>query len=475
MSNNNASSNLVILQRAVKQLRLEASVRRIKPIIFSDGFSPDVRHVRTAGRPAGSGPGLSDVPQTASWWGKKRDQHVDSGSSLREQLLEQDQHVAEIKDMLRTEREKVSRLQVRCVQQEAQLRRSEQLSNRLKERLHPDRHRERGPSMEVLNLVPGGGRKRQQENKSSRITTRYEETALRGMLERREAELREAMKLRHSTTTLLHALKVNMEQSLQDLDQQEAFGNHLRQLVQAEADLGDHVTGGVVQSWLKVQRRLGPFLFEGHPVVGTDQDKLMLAQLEMELEETQNLVKLQQQLLQDGLFSPLPSDLADSYFLEEWGRLQAKWAELHRQRQNFERERQSFTDAAIRLSRQQRDFEQEKASLLKQQFLGDSLFFKGSHSSDRRGSTTLDFSGLEPMSISCCHPASPSSTTESASSVQAGSGHGHRPRRVSVRTPSTPALYFALNLPYTFRAATFGSADIIGLLGDIRSQPLAAN
>ncbi|KAL1004909.1 hypothetical protein UPYG_G00052090 [Umbra pygmaea] len=30
MSNNNASSNLVVAQRAVKQLRLEASLRRIK-------------------------------------------------------------------------------------------------------------------------------------------------------------------------------------------------------------------------------------------------------------------------------------------------------------------------------------------------------------------------------------------------------------------------------------------------------------
>lgn len=30
MSNNNASNNLIIAQRAVKQLRLEASVRRIK-------------------------------------------------------------------------------------------------------------------------------------------------------------------------------------------------------------------------------------------------------------------------------------------------------------------------------------------------------------------------------------------------------------------------------------------------------------
>lgn len=40
---------------------------------------------------------------------------------------------------------------------------------------------------------------------------RREEAALRLVLERREAELREAMKLRHSLTTLLHALRVNME------------------------------------------------------------------------------------------------------------------------------------------------------------------------------------------------------------------------------------------------------------------------
>lgn len=40
---------------------------------------------------------------------------------------------------------------------------------------------------------------------------RREEETLRLMLERREAELREAMKLRHSIATLLHALRVDME------------------------------------------------------------------------------------------------------------------------------------------------------------------------------------------------------------------------------------------------------------------------
>jgi len=43
------------------------------------------------------------------------------------------------------------------------------------------------------------------------LPCRWEEATLRLMLERREAELREAMKLRHSLTTLLHALRVDME------------------------------------------------------------------------------------------------------------------------------------------------------------------------------------------------------------------------------------------------------------------------
>lgn len=65
--------------------------------------------------------------------------------------------------------------------------------------------------------------------------------------------------------------------------------------------------------------------------------------------------------LQDDLASAVPSELADSYFLEEWERLQVRWAELDHQRQTFERERQSFTDAAIRLSHEVR--RQVRASL----------------------------------------------------------------------------------------------------------------
>lgn len=45
-------------------------------------------------------------------------------------------------------------------------------------------------------------------------------------------------------------------------DQEEGHADDKR-LVEAEFALGDHVTGGVVQGWRKVQRRLGHILFEG--------------------------------------------------------------------------------------------------------------------------------------------------------------------------------------------------------------------
>ncbi|XP_008278541.1 afadin- and alpha-actinin-binding protein B [Stegastes partitus] len=394
-------------------------------------------------------PGLNPLrnpPHSTSWWAD-REEHRNQGDSLREQLKEMDEHMARLQEMLRSERAKCTRLQLQCGQQEAELRHRELHSNRLKERLSQltDRHKLKGPTIEVLNFPPGGRGKREQPVKSFRTTAKREEATLRVMLERREAELREAMKLRHSLTTLLHALRVDMEQTVSDsVDVAQAD----KRLDQAEVALGEHVTGGVIQSWRQVQIRLLDILSEGQTAAGTDHDKL-LAQLETELKESQQLVRLQQQLLQDSLASPVPAELADSCFVEEWERLQVHWAELEHQRRTFVRERQSFTDAAIRLSHERRDFEQQKACLVKQQYLCDSpLFGKGAPSDNRRESTALNFSGLGPNSISGCLPISPSSTESGAAAV-----HGLHQGRTRVQTPSTPELYSALNLSYRSRLA----------------------
>ncbi|CAB1421352.1 unnamed protein product [Pleuronectes platessa] len=357
-------------------------------------------------------------------WRTDREENGEQGDALGEQLQEMDEHVARLQDMLRCERTKCTHLQLRCNQLEAELRRREQQSIRLKERLSQQlsvRHKEKGSSIEVLNFPPGGRSRREQPIKSFVSTAKREEAVLRLMLERREAELREAMKLRHSLTTLLHALRVNMEQTLSDSEDVEDEVQHDDKILyEAEVVLGDHVTGGVVQSWRKVQRRLGDVQYEGHTGDVTDQDKL-LAQLGTELRESQQLVRLQQQMLQGDLASP---------------------------RRTFERERQSFTDAAIRLSHERRDFEQQKASLVKQQYLCDSsLCSKGAPSSKRRDGTALNFSGLGPTSISGCLPITPSSVGSGSAALSV-----LYQGRVTVQTPSTPELYEALNLSYNCRS-----------------------
>ncbi|XP_061576635.1 afadin- and alpha-actinin-binding protein B [Cololabis saira] len=381
---------------------------------------------------------LKNYRHSASWWADE-DVHREQGDSLREQLKELDDHVARLQDMLRSERCKCSKLQLRCNQQEAELRRRELNMSRLKEKLSQmtDRHREKRPSIEVLNFPPGGRGKREKPSRVLGFTSKQEEAALRLMLERREAELREAMKLRHSLTTLLHALRVDMEQFLSD--RVDVSPDEDKRLDRTEAGLGEHVTGGVIQSWRQVQKKLQNVLSNGLTTAGTDQEKL-LVQLETELQETQQLVRVQQQLFQDSVSSEVSSELSESYYLEEWERLQMCWAELNHQRRTFERERQAFTDAAIRLSYERRDFEQRKASLVKQHYLCDSPLFG-------TGSPALVLPGVEPADVSGCLPITPSST-ESENTGVSGLCEG----RARVRTPSTAELYSALNLSYGCRS-----------------------
>nr|XP_061843762.1 afadin- and alpha-actinin-binding protein-like isoform X3 [Nerophis lumbriciformis] len=352
--------------------------------------------------------------------------------SEQERGKELDKQMFRLQDMLKWEQAKNSRLQLRCKQQEAELKRREQQSNRMKERLTQlnDREKDKEQHIQLLNFLPGGRGRKEQPIKA----IKQEEAMLLLMLERREAELREAMKLRHSTTTLLHAIRLDMEQTLSNVQNAEyEFLNEDKRLIQAESALGDHVTGGVLQSWKQVQSKLRDLLTEGHTGVSTDQDKL-LTQLHAELKESQQIVKLQQQILQDSLPSLGPSELTDSYYLEEWERLQARWAEFEHQKQTFERERQSFTDAAIRLSLERRDFEHQKALILKQQYLSCCT---------QEVNKLLSF---VDESLSCCIPISPYSKEPSPVTCDPASGDSHG--RDRFLTPTTPELYAVLGLSY---------------------------
>ncbi|XP_061084458.1 afadin- and alpha-actinin-binding protein B isoform X2 [Conger conger] len=378
-------------------------------------------------------PAPSPARSAPSWTSRKVTRG--RGGSLRDQLADSEQHIGRLQDNLRHEREKAQRLQTRCTQQAVDLRRSEQQSNRLKERLAKlaDGHRGRRPSIDILNALASAPGK--ETPSGMRSLGRREEEVLRVMLERREAELREDVQLRQCLTTLLCSLRADMERTLQDCVVAGGQGLDCKRLIQSEAALGDHVTGGVVQGWSKVQKRLADFISDGFSSVtmGTDQDKL-LAQLETDLEQSEQLVRLQQQLLQDNVGAPLPPSLADSYYLEEWERLQAKWAEFESQRRSFQRERQAFTEAAIRLGH---EFQQQKALLLRQQFLCHSPLLPPTHG--RRDRSSLSIPGADRLTLSSCQPDSPSSLESGITPWGGQSG---------AQTPSTPELYSALRIPF---------------------------
>ncbi|XP_065151895.2 afadin- and alpha-actinin-binding protein B isoform X1 [Paramisgurnus dabryanus] len=373
--------------------------------------------------------------------------------TLQEQLTEKDLHISRLQDSLNSEREKCARLQRRCNLQGTELKRREQHLNRMREKLSQitDRQKPRGASMEILNVLPKRPGRGAPSFKTAKADGRTEE-ALRLLLDRREAELREAMRLRHGLTTLLHMLRNEMAQTLEGNNiteaEKDASGDNV--LVQTEQCLGDHVTGGVVQEWTHVQKRLRMILSQSPVAEGTDQEKLfakgtdqekLLAHLEEELEQSRQLIRVQQQLLQDSVTTPLPDALMDSYYLEEWERLQDRWEELKRQRRSFQQERQTFTEAAIRLGHERCEFEQQKASLLKSNVLSVSPVNRNSHWNRRESTALSDLRVVvqDQLSLSPCAPCTPSSEGLEVAAWC---------RQKRVMTPNTPELYSALKLPY---------------------------
>ncbi|KAL7824654.1 hypothetical protein AOLI_G00327790 [Acnodon oligacanthus] len=103
-----------------------------------------------------------------------------------------------------------------------------------------------------------------------------------------------------------------------------------------------------------------------------------MQRMRLELQQCKEFIQTQQQLLQQQLSSPFDDDTAallnDGYTLEEKERLKEEWRLFHEQKRNFERERKSFTEAAIRLGHERKAFEEDRALWLKTQFLNMTPF-----------------------------------------------------------------------------------------------------
>uniref|UniRef100_A0A2K6U6M6 SSX family member 2 interacting protein n=1 Tax=Saimiri boliviensis boliviensis TaxID=39432 RepID=A0A2K6U6M6_SAIBB len=96
------------------------------------------------------------------------------------------------------------------------------------------------------------------------------------------------------------------------------------------------------------------------------------------------------------------------YLLEEKERLKEEWSLFKEQKKNFERERRSFTEAAIRLGLERKAFEEERASWLKQQFLNMTTF--DHQNSENKPHSTSNGSPVCMSKLTKSLPASPSTS-----------------------------------------------------------------
>ncbi|XP_049735598.1 afadin- and alpha-actinin-binding protein isoform X3 [Elephas maximus indicus] len=117
--------------------------------------------------------------------------------------------------------------------------------------------------------------------------------------------------------------------------------------------------------------------FHDEDVISRQDHEQETEKLELEIQQCKEMIKTQQQLLQQlatACDDDTTSLLRDCYLLEEKERLKEEWSLFKEQKKNFERERRSFTEAAIRLGLERKAFEEERASWLKQQFLNMTTF-----------------------------------------------------------------------------------------------------
>ncbi|XP_066124881.1 afadin- and alpha-actinin-binding protein isoform X4 [Saccopteryx bilineata] len=168
--------------------------------------------------------------------------------------------------------------------------------------------------------------------------------------------------------------------------------------------------------------------FNDEDVISRQDHEEETEKLELEIQHCKEMIKTQQQLLQQQLATACDDDttslLRDCYLLEEKERLKEEWSLFKEQKKNFEKERRSFTEAAIRLGLERKAFEEERASWLKQQFLTMTtfdhqnsenvrLFSAFSGSSDRDNLTVLSRPRQKPHSVSNGSPVCTSKLTKS--------------------------------------------------------------
>ncbi|KAM6262204.1 afadin- and alpha-actinin-binding protein [Porphyrio hochstetteri] len=318
--------------------------------------------------------------------------------------------------LLKNEKDEVQKLQnvisSRATQYNHDMKRKEREYNKLKERLHQlvMNKKDKKIAMEVLNYVGRADGKRgawrtdktearNEEEMYKVLLSDYEQRQKQLLVE--NAELKKVLQqMKREIISLLPPQKQKPKERSEDgpvlSDLEEDIGelNKENMWELSCETVREQLTNSIRKQWRMLKNhvekldnqvsRVHSGALNDKDVISREDHELETEKLELEIQQCKEMIKTQQQLLQQQLMSPCDDDttllLQDCYLLEERERLQEEWRLFREQKKNFEKERRSFTEAAIRLGLERKAFEEDRGTWLKQQFLSMSTDYKHSES-----------------------------------------------------------------------------------------------
>ncbi|XP_065602545.1 afadin- and alpha-actinin-binding protein isoform X1 [Cyrtonyx montezumae] len=316
--------------------------------------------------------------------------------------------------LLKNEKDEVQKLQniisSRATQYNHDMKRKEREYNKLKERLHQlvMNKKDKKIAMEVLNYVGRADGKRgawrtdktearNEDQMYKVLLSDYEQRQKQLLLE--NAELKKVLQqMKKEIISLLPPQKQKPKersedgQVLSDLEEDAGEINKENMWELSCETVREQLTNSIRKQWRMLKShvekldnqvsRVHSEALNDKDVISREDHELETEKLELEIHQCKEIIKTQQQLLQQQLMSPCDDDttllLQDCYLLEERERLQEEWRLFQEQKKNFEEERRSFTEAAIRLGLERKEFEEDRGAWLKQQFLSLSTDYKHS-------------------------------------------------------------------------------------------------
>ncbi|XP_061486524.1 afadin- and alpha-actinin-binding protein [Rhineura floridana] len=307
--------------------------------------------------------------------------------------------------LLKNEKDEVQKLQnivaSRATQYNHDMKRKEREYNKLKEHFHQllMNKKDKKMAMDVLNYVgrvdgkrgawrTGKTEARNEEEMYKALLNDYEQRQKQLLLE--NAELKKLLQqMKKEIISLLPPQKQKPKEKtedgtvLSDMEDDPGEANKENVWELSCETVREQLANSIRKQWRMLKNHVENLDNQvSHVHSGSLNDKdtisrenheLEVERLQLEIQQCKEMIKTQQQLLQQQLTSPCDDDtnmlLQDCYLLEEKERLKEEWKLFREQKKNFERERKSFTEAAIRLGLERKAFEEDRGAWLKQQFL----------------------------------------------------------------------------------------------------------